>query len=536
LHRLNDADYVIGNEYLTGANLTGTNLNIIDGGGTQTIDLAGLQDGTGTDDQNLTGATLTGTSLQIDIEGGTSTTVNLASLQDGTGTDNQNISGSGLSGTSLTIGIEDGTNETVSLASLVNDADYVIGNEYLTGGNLTGTNLNIIDGGGTTSIDLSSLSNSGTDNQNISGSGLSGTTLTIGIEDGTNETVDLASLEDDEDWTKTGTHMYSAVSGNVGIGTTSPGNKLEVRGNIAVAVSNTQDVVKLSAPGNDGTLELYTGEATPVLRTKISSYNDTYFNAAGTGNVGIGTTTPVATLNVGDVTGPTIYLTREDVTTVANDVLGSILFDSTDDTSPSTTDASAGIRAYASLNHGNSNKGGYMTFFTKNNVSNASAATEHMRITANGNVGIGVTNPTVKFQVVGDAAISGKFNSNGIQESSDRRFKKNIIKLGNSLEKVMLLEAVSYNWRVEEFPEKRFGDKKEIGLIAQDLEQVYPELVSTDQDGYKSVQYSHLVPVLIEAIKEQQKQIEGLKKQAENSDSKYGDLKRYLSEIENKDK
>jgi hypothetical protein len=78
--------------------------------------------------------------------------------------------------------------------------------------------------------------------------------------------------------------------------------------------------------------------------------------------------------------------------------------------------------------------------------------------------------------------------------------------------------------------------KKEIGLIAQDLEQVYPELVSTDQDGYKSVQYSHLVPVLIEAIKEQQKQIEGLKKQAENSDSKYGDLKRYLSEIENKDK
>ena len=252
------------------------------------------------------------------------------------------------------------------------------------------------------------------------------------------------------------------------------------------------------------------------FRTGITFNGD--FSSTGTsrmiiqngGNVGIGTLTPDAKLNVGDATGATIYLTREDNTTVTNDVLGSLLFDSTDDTTPSTTDASAGIRAYASQNHGNSNKGGYMTFFTKDNTGFAAAAVEHMRITADGNVGIGTTNPTVKFMVDGDATITGKMNSNGIQESSDRRFKKEIAPLENSLENLMKIEGVSYKWRQDEFPDKKFGDRTEIGVIAQEIEKVYPQLVSTDADGYKAVQYSHLVPVLLEAIKEQQQLIENL--------------------------
>jgi hypothetical protein len=252
------------------------------------------------------------------------------------------------------------------------------------------------------------------------------------------------------------------------------------------------------------------------------------------GNVGIGTITPDAKLNIGDASGATLYLTREDNTTQTNDVLGSILFDSTDDTSPSTTDASAGIRAYASQNHGNSNKGGHLAFFTKNNVGNAIAATEHMRITASGNVGIGVTNPSVKFQVAGDATISGKFNSNGIQESSDARFKKNIAPLKNALENVLKIEGVSYNWKQDEFPDRNFGTETEIGVIAQELEKVYPELVATDAEGYKSVQYSHLVPVLVEAIKEQQSEIDELKDIIKRLDAQYAAMKEYVGSIESK--
>lgn len=118
------------------------------------------------------------------------------------------------------------------------------------------------------------------------------------------------------------------------------------------------------------------------------------------GNVGIGTTTPDANLNVGNANGATVYLTREDNTTAVNDVLGSLLFDSTDDTGPSTTDASTGIRAYAAESHGNSNKGGYLTFFTKpTGTGMAGAASERLRIAANGNVGVGTTAPASIFHI-----------------------------------------------------------------------------------------------------------------------------------------
>jgi len=104
----------------------------------------------------------------------------------------------------------------------------------------------------------------------------------------------------------------------------------------------------------------------------------------------------------------------------------------------------------------------------------------------------------------GDLVINGKFTSNGIKETSDGRFKKNINSISDALSTVLNLEGVTYNWRTEEFPEKSFGERMEYGVIAQQIEKIVPELVDTDEKGYKSVQYSHMVPLLIEAIKEQQ--------------------------------
>lgn len=101
--------------------LSGTTLNISlqdDGVVPVTVDLSSLQDGTGTDDQNITGSGLAGTNLTIGIENGTSQVIDLSSLQDGTGTDDQNITGSGLVGTNLIIGIENGTSQTIDLSSL----------------------------------------------------------------------------------------------------------------------------------------------------------------------------------------------------------------------------------------------------------------------------------------------------------------------------------------------------------------------------------------------------------------------------------
>jgi len=94
---------------------------------------------------------------------------------------------------------------------------------------------------------------------------------------------------------------------------------------------------------------------------------------------------------------------------------------------------------------------------------------------------------------------------------SDVRYKKNIKPLDNVLSSVLKLEGVSYLWRRDKFPEKNFNDKRQIGIIAQDIEKIYPELVRTDTEGYKTVDYTKLTPILLEAIKAQQQIIESQK-------------------------
>jgi len=80
----------------------------------------------------------------------------------------------------------------------------------------------------------------------------------------------------------------------------------------------------------------------------------------------------------------------------------------------------------------------------------------------------------------------------------------NFINSGN----VMLLRGVNYFLKTKEFHEKQFTNTRQIGFIAQKIEKIYPEVVLTDKDGYKSVDYSRLTPILLEAIKEQQKIID----------------------------
>ena len=104
----------------------------------------------------------------------------------------------------------------------------------------------------------------------------------------------------------------------------------------------------------------------------------------------------------------------------------------------------------------------------------------------------------------GAVNVCGTFTSNAATCSSDKRFKKNVSPLQNNLEKILSLQGVNYDWRVDEFPGKNFNEGHQIGFIAQEIEEVLPMVVQTDKDGYKSVDYSRLTPVLVEAVKEQQ--------------------------------
>lgn len=133
-----------------------------------------------------------------------------------------------------------------------------------------------------------------------------------------------------------------------------------------------------------------------------------------------------------------------------------------------------------------------------------------MVVLKNGNIGIGIDAPTEKLAVSGNITATGSINS-----SSDIRYKKNISTIANPLEKINKLQGVNYMWKAEEFPELNFSENPQIGLIAQDVEKIVPEIVLTDGNGYKSVDYAKLSAILIEAIKEQQKQIDELKKNQE---------------------
>ena len=95
--------------------------------------------------------------------------------------------------------------------------------------------------------------------------------------------------------------------------------------------------------------------------------------------------------------------------------------------------------------------------------------------------------------------------------------------------------------RVDEFPQKHFISGKQIGLIAQNVEKVIPEIVS-EVDGYKSIDYAKLVPLLIEGIKEQQKQFDEMKKENQQQieelkkdhQKQIDELKRLVEELKRK--
>jgi len=118
------------------------------------------------------------------------------------------------------------------------------------------------------------------------------------------------------------------------------------------------------------------------------------------------------------------------------------------------------------------------------------------------NVGIGDATPSYKLDVYGTGRFTSSLTAQSFIYSSDRRLKENIKTINNPLNKILALRGVSFSWRDSKKPS--------LGLIAQEVEEVFPEIVSQEGE-YKAVGYGNLVAPLIEAVKEQQRQIETLR-------------------------
>ena len=127
----------------------------------------------------------------------------------------------------------------------------------------------------------------------------------------------------------------------------------------------------------------------------------------------------------------------------------------------------------------------------------------------------------------GETIFKGMVTSPGYSCSSDLCFKHNIRPVGHALKKITSLTGVTYDWKKDKFKDRNFSADRQIGLIAQDVEKVLPELVNTDEEGYKSIQYNKLTAVLVEAMKEMNEKTVALEK--ENAS-----LKKRLASLEKK--
>ena len=138
------------------------------------------------------------------------------------------------------------------------------------------------------------------------------------------------------------------------------------------------------------------------------------------------------------------------------------------------------------------NDGGELVFLTA--ADGATSQTERLRITSDGKVGINSTAPTEALDVNGNVK-AVDFNA-----TSDKNLKTNIHTIEDPLAKVVQIRGVNFDWKETQRPS--------LGVIAQEVEKVLPELVT--DNGTKTVNYNGLIGLLIETVKEQQKQIDTL--------------------------
>jgi len=301
-----------------------------------------------------------------------------------------------------------------------------------------------------------------------------------------------------------GTNRISIIgsTGNVGIGTTSPSFVLDVANGI-----NDNDVFRINganadvlfsgnvtAPtggvglwnfintGTNATTRFYVQDANNSndrLTFRFTGNNGSNEVLAGTsfGNVGIGTTSPTRKLHV---LGPG---------NSTPNLAGGILLQ---------TSGGGGLDIYATSTAANP----VFNFrtFSGEEISFSPNSTELMRLKGSG-VGIGTTSPSYKLDVSGEGRFTGDLRCLSLIQTSQRDQKENINDIDKSKAKAIPFKEYTYKSSIDGSSRKRYG------VVVEDIEDDYPELVHTDADGVKGVNY---IDLLVKRVAELEKELEDI--------------------------
>src|SRR5262249_36522146 len=116
--------------------------------------------------------------------------------------------------------------------------------------------------------------------------------------------------------------------------------------------------------------------------------------------------------------------------------------------------------------------------------------------------------------------------------SSDARFKREVVEIEGALAMVRALRGVRFDWKRDEFPQRGFAQGRQVGFIAQEVEETLPEVVSRDSEGYLAIDYAKVTPVLAEAVRELADQTDAQRQEIETLRGRVSELEAVRGEIE----
>lgn len=301
-----------------------------------------------------------------------------------------------------------------------------------------------------------------------------GTASNSELLDGLDSSQFLRSDQDDSTSGKLTVSSNLSVSQNIGVGIANPIYPLQIaRDSIVVKLNDTNGTVGGSLDSYisfdaSGTLQGALGYANTVDGVlSVQNRQGNVMISADSNNLKAGSVISL------QVDGSTKMIVSDSSTTVNGDLIipDKIVHSSDSDTS--------------------------IRFLSSDTVTIETNSAERLRVASDGNVGIGTTSAAYKLQVTGTVAATD-FNS-----TSDLALKTDITQIEGALDKVRQISGYTFTYKSSE--------QRSAGVIAQEIEKILPEAVS-GEEGSKTVAYGNLVALLIEAIKEQQQQIESLKR------------------------